>query len=218
MNKFTSPKGIFRYPALTKPDYGNAQFPKPAGEYKVQLIFTQAAAAPLIAKLTPMYEDAMKDGREKFAGLKVEQRKKLGALKENELYSVEYDQTTEEPTGNLIFKFAMVASGTSKKDGKPWQRKPVLFDAKGNPIPPSADLQIGGGSIGRVTFEPAPYFIPGTGAAGLKLRLVAAQVIELRSYAGNAASFGFDAEEGGFEAAAEEKFSETAADSDDIDF
>lgn len=98
--QFVSPKGTFRYPALTKPDYGNDQFPKPAGEYKVQLILTESNAQSLIEKLQPLYDAAISEGQAKFKELKVEQRKKLGELKQNDLFATEYDQDTEEPTGN----------------------------------------------------------------------------------------------------------------------
>lgn len=205
---FVSPKGTFRYPSLTAPDYGNDKFPKPDGEYKVQLILTEKEAAPLIAKLQPIYDAAIAEGKEKFKELKVEQRKKLGALKENDLYQVEYDQQTEEPTGNLIFKFTMAASGKSKKTGDVWTRKPAIFDAKGTPMktPPA----IWGGTVGKVSFEASPYFIPGTGAAGLKLRLNAAQIIDLVSGgARDAGAYGFGEEEG-YEAAT------TAAEEDEF--
>jgi hypothetical protein len=205
---FVSPKGTFRYPSLTSPDYGNDQFPKPAGEYKVQLILTEEEAQPLLAKLQPLYDAAIAEGKEKFKELKVEQRKKLGTLKENDLYQVEYDQKTEEPTGNFIFKFTMAASGTNKKTGDAWTRKPAVFDAKGSPLknPPA----IWGGTQGKVSFEAAPYFIPGTGAAGLKLRLNAAQIIDLVSGgAKDAGAFGFGSEDG-YEAAT------TAAEEDDF--
>lgn len=189
-----TPKGTFRYPALTKPDYGNEQFPKPAGEYKVQLILTESNAQSLIEKLQPLYDAAISEGQAKFKELKVEQRKKLGELKQNDLFATEYDQDTEEPTGNLIFKFTMMASGISKKDGKKWERKPAVFDAKGKPL---KDVSIWGGTEGKVAFECNPYFIPGTGAAGLKLRLKAAQIINLVSGGGgNSGSFGFGEEEG----------------------
>lgn len=60
---------------------------------------------------------------------------------------------------------------------------------------------IWGGTEGKVSFEVAPYFIPGTALAGIKLRLNAVQVIELRS-GGNksAGEYGFGEEEGGFDA------------------
>lgn len=193
----TTPRGIFRYPALDKPDYGNEQFPKPDGEYKVQLILSREAAEPLIAKLQPIYNKAIADGEAEFGKLKVEQRKKLKELKANDLFSPEYDKETEEETGNVIFKFTMQASGKNKK-GEPWSRKPAVFDAKGKPM--LKVPQIWGGTEGKVSFEASPYFIPGTGAAGLKLRLQAVQIIDLVSGGQrDAGAYGFG-EEDGYEA------------------
>lgn len=192
--KGISPRGIFRFPSLTKPDYGNDKFPKPDGEYKVQLVLTEEEAAPLIAKLTPEYEKAIEAAEEEFKGLKVEQRKKLKEVAKNDLYATEYDQETEEPTGNLIFKFSMKASGVNKKKEK-WTRKPAIFNAKGVALknPPN----IWGGSEGKVSFEASPYFIPGTGAAGLSLRLTAVQLLELVSEGSrSASSYGFGQEDG----------------------
>ena len=192
---FTTPRGVFKYPALNKPDYGNEQFPKPNGEYKVQLILSEAEAQPLIEKLQPLYDAAIAEGKEKFKELKVEARKKLGKVTENDLYATEYDQETEEPTGNLIFKFTMQASGENKKKER-WERKPALFDAKGKPLPKNAPA-IWGGTEGKVSFEASPYFIPGTGAAGLKLRLQAVQVLELVTGGQRSAdAYGFGAEDG----------------------
>ncbi|MCA8110279.1 hypothetical protein [Burkholderia cepacia] len=209
--KGNTPRGIFRYPALTKPDYGNDQFPKPDGEYKVQLVLTTEEAQPLINKLQAEYDKAIEAAEEAFKGLKVEQRKKLKEVTKNDLYSTEYDQETEEPTGNLIFKFSMKASGVSKRDQKPWTRKPAIFNAKGVALknPPN----IWGGTEGKVSFEASPYFIPGTGAAGLSLRLQAVQILELVSEGSrSASSFGFGQEEGYDEA---NEFPEDDQDNDD---
>lgn len=200
--KDTTPRGTFRYPALDKPDYGNEKFPKPNGEYKVQLILSEAAAEPLIAKLAPHYDQAIAEGKEAFKELKVEARKKLKELTANDLYATEYDKDTEEPTGNLVFKFTMTASGENKKKEK-WSRKPAIFDAKGKPMlkVPS----IWGGTEGKVSFEAVPYFIPGTGAAGLKLRLSAVQIIDLVSGGQREASdYGFG-EEDGYEASEDQQ-------------
>jgi hypothetical protein len=191
---FTSPKGVFRFPALTKPDFGNEAFPKPNGEYKVQLILSMADAQPLIDKLAPLYAEAIVEGEDKFSKLKVEQRKKLKEFTANELFAEEYDKETEEPTGNVIFKFATTASGVNAK-GEAWSRKVPVFDAKGKPMPkPPA---IWGGTIGKVSFECGTYFIAGTGAGGLKLYLSAAQILELVSTGSrNASGFGFGEEDG----------------------
>lgn len=192
--QFITPKGAFMWPAITKPDYGNEQFPKPNGVYKVQLVMSREAAQPLLDKLDPLYKEAIADGEDKFSKLKVEARKKLKELKVNDLFSEEYDKTTEEPTGNIIFKFETSASGVNDK-GEKWSRKLPVFDAKGKPLtnPPA----IYGGTVGKISFEVGSYFIPGTGSAGLKLYLSAVQVIELVSAGQRSASgFGFGQEEG----------------------
>jgi hypothetical protein len=198
--KYTSPRGTFRYPKLTEPDFGNEKFPKPDGEYKVDLILSSEEAKPLIEKLQPLHDEAMRDAQVEFDKLPVKTRKEFekkgvtGPVA-NSFYSEIYDEETEEPTGDVYFRFKMKASGKSKKTGKVWKRKPVVFDAKGKPMvnPP----EIWGGTIGKVSFEAVPYFISGTAAAGVRLSLSAAQVIELRSGGGgNAESYGFGEEEG----------------------
>ena len=45
---FTSPKGVFGYPSLTKPDYGNEKFPKPDGEFKTTLTVKLDAEIDLV--------------------------------------------------------------------------------------------------------------------------------------------------------------------------
>ena len=195
--EFTSPRGIFRYPKLNEPDYGTDKFPKPDGEYSVRLILTEAEAEPLIEKLQPLLDAAVAEGKEKFKELPVATRKKLKEITINDLCQVEYDPETEEATGNVIFKFAMKATGVTK-DKKAWSRKPVLFDAKGKKL--TKPEPIWGGTEGKVSFEVRSYFIAGTGAVGLKLGLNAAQVIDLVSGGGrDAEGYGFG-EEDGYEA------------------
>lgn len=204
----TTPAGTFQFPALSKPDYGNEKFPKPAGEYKVSLVLTEDEAQPLIDKLTKEYEKAIEAAEEEFEKLPIGSRKKLKEVTRNDLFSTEYDKDTEEPTGNLIFKFKMTASGKNKK-GDAWTRKPSVFDAKGTVLKNVPNIW--GGTIGKVSFQASPYFIPGTGAAGLSLRLQAVQVIDLVSEGSrSASSFGFGAE-AGYEASSDEEFPEDTA-------
>jgi hypothetical protein len=193
--KAVSPKATFRYPKLSEPDFGNEQYPKPNGEYSVQLLLSAEEAKPLIDKLQPVHDKAVSEGQIAFDNLGVAQRKKMKELTVNALFTEEFDKETEEPTGNVIFKIKMTASGKNKKTGKPWSRKPTLFDAKGQVMKTAP--QIWGGSIGKVSFEAAPYFITGTGTAGVSFYLNAVQIIELRSGGGgDAASHGFGEEEG----------------------
>jgi len=192
----TSPKGSLKYPKLDKADLGTKDYPKPNGEYSTKLVLKaeDKATKAFIASLQPHYNAAMEKAEEEFAKLKVETRKKLKSVSQNSMFTTLYDKETEEPTGEIEFKFAMTASGT-RKDGTKWSAKPGIFDAKGKPIVKVPEIW--SGSIGKVSFEMQPYFIPGTGAAGLKLKLKAVQLIELRSGGSRSAdSYGFGAEEG----------------------
>lgn len=218
--KGTTPRGVFRYPALSKPDFGTKDYPKPDGEYKAGLILSEDEAQPLIKALQAAYNEAIEQAEAEFAKLPVATRKKLKEVTKNDLYTIEYDKETEEPTGNLIFNFKMKASG-KKRDGSEWSRKPAIFDAKGKPL--AKVPEIWGGTMGKISFEAVPYFVSGTGAAGLSLRLNAAQIIELRSGGQRDASdYGFGEEEG-FEASdavedTSSPFSDTTSGSDEQEF
>jgi hypothetical protein len=192
--RYTSPKGTFVYPYLVKPDFGQGQFANTTGIYKVNLRLSEADAQPILQALQPVYDQTIQDGEAKFAQLKVDVRKKLKALTETPLYEVEYDQTTEEPTGFIVFKFATKASGINAK-GDTWNRTIPLFDATGKAFKPT---MVSGGTVGKVSFEAAPYFIPATAVAGVKLYLIAAQIIELSegNSGGSASGYGFGKEEG----------------------
>lgn len=192
--RYTTFKGVFVYPYLVKPDFGQGQFANSKGIYKVNLKMTLEEAEPLLAILQPIYDQAIADGEEAFSKLKVEARKKLKSLTETPLFDTVYDSVTEEETGEIIFKFSTSASGTNSK-GEAWTRTIPLFDAKGKAIKPT---MVGAGTIGKVNFEVSPYFIPATGVAGIKLYLIAAQILELSEggAGGSASSYGFGAEEG----------------------
>lgn len=227
--KFTSPRLTLVYPKLSDVDYGSKEYPKPEGEYstKAKGSASDPQIKAFIAKLQPLYDEALATAEEEFKKLKVETRKKLGSVKMNDLFTTLYDQETEEPTGEIEFKFAMAAGGVIKngpKAGKVWTSRPDLFDARGMPIKGTPVLNkdgthskdragklvykmpdIWGGTVARISFEASPYFIPGTGAGGLKLRLSAAQIIDLVAGGSRtASSHGFEAEEDGYAYAADE--------------
>lgn len=227
--KFTTEAGTFRYPKITEPDYGNEKYPKPDGEYSVQVIFREDSpeAQTLIAQLTPHYEEALAAAAQQFKDLPVAKRKEYEKQKikgpvANALYGVIYDKTSEEPTGEIFFKATMKASGVYKKgpkEGQTWKRAPVIFDASGNRMirPPA----IWGGTVGKVAVETSGYYISGTNAAGLKLNLVGVQVINLVSQgSASAESMGFSREDGGYQyeaPTAEADAVPTAAGEDDAD-
>lgn len=90
---------------------------------------------------------------------------------------------------------------------------PKIFDAKGNPIKNPSELRVGGGSVVKVAGAMKAY--NAGGATGVTCYLNSIQIIDLVEYNGSP----FGAEEGGFEAAAEEKFGESkAVETEDVDF
>ena len=206
--EFRTPKCTWKFPKIDKPDYGNKKFPKPKGEYSVQAEMDASAASTkkFLEPLEALHREAVEAARVEFKELKVESRKKLeknngkGGIQINDLFSTLYDQETEKPTGKIGFKFAMPASGEYEKNGEKvkWTAKPRIFDATGKPI--TKVPEVWGGTEGIVAFSARPYFIPGTGAAGLKLKLLAAQITKLVQGGGrDAAGYGFGSEEGGYE-------------------
>lgn len=198
--EITTPKGIFAFPALHAPDYGKEPYLKPNGVYKVSLIMDKddPATQAFLEALKPHYEEAIAEGEEAFKQLPVASRKKHGKINVNPLYIDRFDKETEEPTGEIEFRCAMDASGefkTGPKKGEKWTRKPLVFDAKGNRI---KDVpEVWGGTEGKLRVQLRPYFVGGTATVGLKLGLLAAQIIHLvEGGERSAEGFGFGEEEG----------------------
>jgi hypothetical protein len=192
--KGTTPKGVFKFPNLINPDYGTEEFPKKGGEFNVRLILEGAEAQALIDKLQPEMDKALTEAEEKFAQLPVATRKKLKAVTPNDFYTEVFDKETEEPTGQFEFRFKTSASGTNKR-GEKWTRTVPIFDAKGKPA--KNIKAIWGGTVGKIAYSVSPYFVAGSGAAGITLYLDAVQIIELSAGdSRNASEYGFGEEEG----------------------
>lgn len=207
----TSPKGVFVFPKLNEPDYGSKEFPVPNGQYKVvvRVLKADPKVAAFLAKMEKALDAVKAVAAEKVKALPVKTRKALeaangpGMLKFNPLYSVIYDEETEEETGEIEFKFQMPAKVVTKaRDGRPSKTltfKPIIADARGLPIPASKLPPIWGGTEGIVSFEYAEdgYFIEGSGLVGLKMRMLGVQIIDLKSGGERSAqSLGFKQEEG----------------------
>ena len=127
-----------------------------------------------------------------------------------------YDDIEGEPV--FYIKMKRKVSGP-RKDGTTWTNNPpVLYDGKGHLL--SEDMKqkvdkIGPGSIGRLSFVASGYNHPSTGV-GLRIQVVAAQIIELKEYTKSAASYGFEATEGSFQGACEVSTSSTEEDASDF--
>lgn len=173
---FTTPRGRAIYPRLDSPD---TKF-KAEGVYRTKLAIPTSLAEGLIEEIDKAHAAAQVEAKEK--------NPKEKKIKESTL-PYETNPDNEDET---VFNFKMSASFKDKKTDEIVNMKPGIFDAKGKPVSP----RIGGGSILRVNFEMLPYFTKLAGA-GVSLRMKGVQVLELKEWGGgDAASYGFETEEG----------------------
>jgi hypothetical protein len=183
--KIVSPLGEAVWPNLNTPDTKyNAM-----GEYNTKLRLdpsdepVQKFIALLEELVAESYQKA-KDENPKFAKI----------IKSVSPVKPELDDNGDE-TGNVIVNFKQAAKVQSKKTGKEYTFSVALYDASLANLPKS--VIVGGGSKIRVSFEPFPYFNAKDKEAGVSMRLVAVQVVELRErQARDGAAFGFAATDG----------------------
>jgi len=197
-----SPKGVFMYPKLTKPD---TKF-KAEGEFSVKLSVPLAEARDLMKMADEAAAESLANAKENAGSPAKANKWETKYLP----YEVEEDEDGNE-TGNVIFKFNSKASGVTK-DGKPWKRKGVsLVDAAGKPM---RNVDVWGGTIGYIAFKLIPYAPTAQVGASVKFQLDAAQIIKLvQGGERDGASFGFAAEEG----FSVEDLPDEEEDEDDID-
>lgn len=184
----TTPRGTFLYPYLNDPD---TKFdPEGKGHYRVRYKNTAEALADIMSKI-----DAAMDMSFENAVEQVREDKGAAAAKRVKRADTPY---MEQDDGTIEINFKMKAAGIRKKDGKPWSRRPAIFDGQGNYIPTDRLPQIGGGTEGKVSFEIGPFYTALVGA-GVSLRLNAVQILSLVEYGGGTAEeYGFESEDGGY--------------------
>lgn len=191
--KSTTPIGTITFSHLTEPDY---TFDK-NGNYNVKLRLTAEQAEPLLTQAHSLIEEEYEKAK---AACKTKLEVSKLKLAEDLPIKVELDENAEE-TGYYILGAKMKASGETK-EGKPWSRRPMLFDAGGNPIT-DLSISIWGGTEARVSFEMSAFNVPSLGI-GVSCRLLAVQIVKLVSGSQKSAEdFGFGAVEGGYTAEAE---------------
>lgn len=174
---------------------------KAEGKYECTVIADPADEA--IEKIVAVMEKVRDEAFEaKVAELKDAGTPKAKAvlkkLHKADIGAPELNDDAEE-TGNIKFRATSTASGTSKKDGKPWTRSPALFDAKGKKLdnPPN----IFAGSEVKMAVTAASYYKPDNSSVGCTLYLDAVQIIKLVSGSGDQSAEGYGfGEEDGFEA------------------
>ncbi len=176
--KLTTPKGTAIYPWLNEP---NRKFDQ-IGVYSVNLRMNGEDAAEFISTITKV-RDEYHDEQTK------EMKKKL---KKADLPVMEVVDDQGEETGEVDLKIKLKAS--YEYDGKTTTQRPILIDAKQQPM--ANDILIGSGTTLRCGVEVAPWYVPTMGI-GVSLRLRVAQIIDLVEFVGGgAAAYNFKNEEG----------------------
>lgn len=180
------------FPFLKKPDTRW----KKTGEYKVSLVFDQND--PFIAKIE---KKALKEYELAKANMKPEDAKIMefvSPVKE------ELDDS-DKPTGLVKLSFKSNAQYKDKKTGDIVQVTMKVFDAKGKLIENLPN--IGNGSKLAISFKPIGSVMATTHPKHgrevnfyLSLWMNAVQLVELVEYNADGSSYGFDKEEGGYEA------------------
>jgi hypothetical protein len=177
---YTSPAGEIKFANLQKPSTTfNAD-----GVYDLQLLLTKEAAAPFIKQIKEWTAEAKTE--------LLKEDPKIKTYKEYFPFGDDVDQEGNE-TGFVVFRFKQNA--TYKRDGETRNVKIDLFDAKGKPFP--ADKKIGRGSTVKAAFRVRSIKITTNKQYGVQLSLSAAQVLDLKEWAGrDAKGYGFGEEEG----------------------
>ena len=194
--RVTTPKGLAVWPWLNEPD---RKFDSD-GQYKVNLQLSQEDAQEFIDKLEEIHKEHYKNTCESEGKTK---------LKKAPLPLIEVEDDAGNPTGDVQVKFKLKAQ--YEYDGKKISQRPVLMDAKRQPMTET----IGGGSTIRVGCEVYPYYTATIGV-GLSLRCKVVQVLELKEFSPDSATgFDFD-EEDGFEAISANMENTTDSTTDDL--
>lgn len=177
--KMVSPAGIAVWPYLNSPDtkFDNGG----AGEYKVSVKLTEAAAQPVIDKLQKILDQ--------YQAEEISQNPKVKQFTPRLPIEEEVDDQGNL-TGNWLLKVKQKAQITTANGIV--DMKVALFDAKRRPT----NAEIGGGSTLKVATTIVPYTMPSNKAVGISLRLYAVQVLNLVEGGSEGDGSMFDVEDG----------------------
>ncbi len=178
--KFTTPVGTFMYPKLLEPD---TKF-HASGMYEV--IIAMDASDPEVQQLSEFLDKYMEQHKASLKAQAPNQKFKL----------VDAPWKFEDANGLpcFVLKAKSKASGLDK-EGRPWSRKPAMFDAQGKAVPHGQIQAMWSGTEGKVAFKAAPFWTAALGA-GVTLRLEATQILKLVESGTSASTHGFGSEEG----------------------
>lgn len=188
---FISPTGRAIWPNVNAPD---KKFKKEYGEYRTRIRLDENEAQPLVDKIEAALTEEIARAKQEWA-----ENPKGGKAGKSFASSPSKGKVADKPyqvgegdeAGTVTFNFKTPAGG-KRPDGTEWTRQLAVFDAKKAPLPKTA--RVGSGSTIKVAYSLNP-FTTAIGS-GVSLRLEAVQVLELKEFERDAASFGFESEEG----------------------
>ena len=156
----------------------------PDGTYSISVLVPETEAQEMCEYLDDIVDKA-------YAEEIKNSPKKKAALSTRKGYDYNYDQEGNQ-TDLIEFKIKLKAK-VNRQDGTSFSQKPIVVDAKRQPLNP--DIAVGNGSDVKVAFEPRPYVMNSTKQVGVSLRMKGVQVINLVEYGNNVSSM-FDEEDG----------------------
>ena len=174
--RITTPVGVASYPWLKDADY---KFDKEKGIYSCNIYVDDAEAKDLISVIDKSYTENLAEQKKLNKGKTIKPGPKP-YVSEN---------------GKTLFKIKMKG-----KIGDV-EIRPVVIDSSGQPM---TDMVVYGGSKVKVSADLIPYYVATTGA-GVSLRLIGVQVLELQTKPmPSMANLGFKEEKGYVHAANED--------------
>ena len=180
--------------AWCNPFEPNKQFVKPHGVYDVAINVDAERAAKLCEYLDDLAEKKLAQYIKEAPENKRKQLENSLSIASSGTPSTNKDGVE---TGETLFK-AKLQAVVEKKDGSSYTQKPVVFDAKLNPV--TKAVQINPKSTVKIVVEPYPYVMLSTKTVGVSLRLWKLQIINLAE--GRDDTDGLEVVEGGFVASA----------------
>jgi|ERR1700722_18920492 len=201
--KFISPRGIYRYPRLLKPDAGPKGKESKVPKFSVKNEFdpgqqfvvgkTKVSQEEIVEKL-----EALRDAKFDEVEADLKAKKKGAALKKLSKAPVLRPVLDEDgnETGKLFITAKTASEYKDKKTGEiVKKRPPTMFDAKGKELKKLPN--VGGGSEGKLSVSADAYYVDSSGEVGVTYYLEATQLLKLVEFGGrSAADHGFGEEEG----------------------
>lgn len=187
--KLYTPKLKIRYISLAVPFFYNESDTK--GKYSVTLVGTPSDVSEFQEKMEIIHEELI-------STLCTQEGKRLKRI--DPLGGIYPEEDKEgNLTGNFLIKCSHTAQGVNKA-GKSWVKKPVVVDAKGQPLSEEIIARIGWGSVVKCSFDARAYLVQGK--VGITYDLRATQLITPLWYDGSGTSSDFaDQVEEGYTAA-----------------